>query len=84
MYRVTVQILPKEGVFDPQGQTVKGALEKLGFEGVESVRMGKLIELVLDVKGEQEARVRVISMCEKLLANPVVESYKILGVEEIS
>lgn len=84
MYRVKVQILPKDGVFDPQGQTVKSALERLGFGGIESVRIGKLIEMILNAEDGQEVRDRVVAMCEKLLANPVVESYRVLEVEEIS
>lgn len=83
MHRVKVQILPKDGVLDPQGQTVKGALERLGFEGIESVRIGKLIEMVLNAEDRREVRDRVIAMCEKLLANPVVESYRVLEVEKI-
>ncbi|WP_448536406.1 phosphoribosylformylglycinamidine synthase subunit PurS [Pseudothermotoga sp.] len=83
MYRVRVQILPREGVFDPQGQTVKGALEKLGFEEVKEVRLGKLIEIVLDAEDESQVKERTKAMCEKLLANPIIETYQLLDVEEI-
>ncbi|WP_448524201.1 phosphoribosylformylglycinamidine synthase subunit PurS [Pseudothermotoga sp.] len=83
MYRVRVQILPKEGVFDPQGQTVKGALEKLGFNGVKEVRLGKLIEIVLDAEDESQVKERTKAMCEKLLANPIIETYQLLDVEEV-
>lgn len=83
MYKVKVQILPKEGVFDPQGHTVKGALEKLGFDGVKEVRLGKLVEIFLEAEDEAQVKTQVTAMCEKLLANPVVESYQILDVEEL-
>ncbi|MBC7121681.1 MAG: phosphoribosylformylglycinamidine synthase subunit PurS [Pseudothermotoga sp.] len=83
MYRVKVQILPKEGVFDPQGQTVKGALEKLGFDGVKEVRLGKLIEIFLEAEDKTQVETQVTIMCEKLLANPVIESYHLLEVEEV-
>ncbi len=83
MYRVRVQILPKEGVFDPQGQTVKGALEKLGFEKVREVRLGKLIEIVLDAEDESQVKETTKAMCEKLLANPIIETYQLLDVEEV-
>lgn len=83
MYRVKVQILPKDGVFDPQGHTVKGALEKLGFNGVKEVRLGKLIEILIDVEDESQLMVQTKAMCEKLLANPIIESYQLLDVEEV-
>lgn len=64
----------KNGVLDPQGEAVRHALGALGFEGVEGVRQGKLIELDL-ADGTTEATVK--DMCEKLLANTVIESYSI-------
>ena len=70
--RVTVTLKP--GVLDPQGRAIHNALGGLGFTGVESVRQGKLIELDLaDGTGEAE----VAAMCQKLLANPVIETYRI-------
>ncbi|MEM7488198.1 MAG: phosphoribosylformylglycinamidine synthase subunit PurS [Pseudomonadota bacterium] len=70
--RVTVML--KDGVLDPQGEAVRHALGALGFDGVEGVRQGKLIELDL-AEGATEAD--VTAMCEKLLANTVIESYRI-------
>jgi phosphoribosylformylglycinamidine synthase len=68
-------IRPKEGILDPQGQTVERALPALGFEGVTDVRVGRMVELdVPDVS-------RIGEMCEKLLANPLIEDYEILVVE---
>lgn len=83
MYRVRVQILPKEGVFDPQGYTVRGALEKLGFDGVKEVRLGKLIEITMEAEDENYVRTLVSAMCDRLLANPIVETYQLLDVEEV-
>ncbi len=72
--RATVHIMLKTGVLDPQGKAIGHALEGLGFDGVGEVRQGKVIELEVP-DGTDEARVK--DMCEKLLANPVIEDYKI-------
>ena len=64
----------KEGVLDPQGEAVRHALGALGFEGVNGVRQGKVIELEV-AEGTTEADIR--AMCERLLANTVIESYRI-------
>src|SRR5262249_13775649 len=69
--RVRVLIRPKAGILDPQGQAVERALPALGFEGVANVHIGRLVEL--DVPDES----RVAEMCEKLLANPLIEDYEI-------
>ena len=73
--RVTVTL--KAGVLDPQGQAIEGSLKSLGFDGVESVRQGKVFDLVLDGTDEANARSQLTSMCEKLLANTVIENYSI-------
>ncbi|MBC7327739.1 phosphoribosylformylglycinamidine synthase subunit PurS [bacterium] len=72
--KVKVYIRLKEGVLDVQGQVVLRALRNLGFEEVEEVRIGKLIEMELS-DGDRE---RVKEMCERMLANPVVEDYEIV------
>ncbi len=69
-----VHVMLKNGVLDPQGEAVRHALGALGFEGVDGVRQGKIIELDL-ADGTSEDTVR--EMCEKLLANTVIESYRI-------
>jgi phosphoribosylformylglycinamidine synthase PurS subunit len=69
--RVRVLIRPKAGILDPQGQTVERALPALGFEGVRNVHVGRLVELDVDDAS------RVPEMCEKLLANPLIEDYEI-------
>ena len=71
MTRARVLIRPKEGILDPQGQTVERALPALGFEGVSDVRVGRLVEL------EVTDPSRMDEMCEKLLANPLVEDYEV-------
>ena len=72
MTRARVLIRPKEGILDPQGQAVERALPALGFEGVAEVKVGRLIEL------EVEDPSRVDAMCQKLLANPLIEDYEIV------
>ena len=72
--KAKVHVMLKNGVLDPQGEAVRHALGTLGFEGVEGVRQGKIIELDL-ADGTSEAQ--VAEMCEKLLANTVIESYQI-------
>ena len=73
--RVTVML--KEGVLDPQGEAVKHALNSLKYNKVESVRQGKLIEINLNETSEIKAKKNIQEMCEKLLANTVIESYEI-------
>ena len=70
--RARVLIRPKEGILDAQGQTVERALPALGFEGVTDVRVGRLVEL------ELEDPTRIREMCERLLANPLIEDYEVL------
>ena len=72
--KATVHVMLKTGVLDPQGEAVRHALGALGFDGVEGVRQGKVIELDL-ADGTSEAD--VTAMCEKLLANTVIESYRV-------
>jgi phosphoribosylformylglycinamidine synthase len=73
--RVTVTL--RNGVLDPQGLAIAGALGALGFEGVEGVRQGKLIEIELAETDRAAAEASVRAMCDKLLANPVIETYAI-------
>jgi phosphoribosylformylglycinamidine synthase len=71
-----VLIRPKEGILDPQGQAVEQALPALGFEGVRKVHVGRLIELDVDDASQ------VPEMCERLLANPLIEDYEVVLLEE--
>jgi phosphoribosylformylglycinamidine synthase subunit PurS len=76
MIKATVYVTIKQSVLDPQGVAVQGALHSMGFNEVESVRIGKVMELNLDTTDRAEAEKRLKVMCEKLLANTVVEDYR--------
>lgn len=73
--RARVLIRPKDGILDPQGQAVARALPALGFENATEVRVGRLVEL------EVADGARLEEMCERLLANPLIEDYEIQAVE---
>jgi phosphoribosylformylglycinamidine synthase len=73
--RVTITL--KSGVLDPQGKAIEGALTGLGFSGVEDVRQGKYIELDLAETDREQAEQTVKAMCDRLLANTVIENYRI-------
>ena len=75
--KATIYISLKNGVLDPQGKVIENALGQLGFDSVENVRQGKMIELELADTNANQARVRLQEMCEKLLANTVIENYDI-------
>ncbi|MEP3296620.1 MAG: phosphoribosylformylglycinamidine synthase subunit PurS [Pseudoruegeria sp.] len=75
--KARVHVMLKNGVLDPQGDAVRHALGTLGFDGVNGVRQGKVIELDLAATDEATAKETVTEMCEKLLANTVIESYSI-------
>ena len=69
-------VRPKQGILDPQGQAVEGALQQLGFD-VSEARVGRVIDLELGETDEARARTEVERMCEQLLANPLIESYEV-------
>ena len=75
--KLKVHVTLKNGVLDPQGKAVSNALGGLGFSGVEDVRIGRYIELELDARDPEEARQQGDEMCRKLLANTVIENYRI-------
>ena len=75
--RARVHIYPKPGVLDPQGKAVANALSGLGFEGIGEVRQGKLIELEVEAPDTESARALVEEMCERLLANSVIENFSV-------
>jgi len=76
MVSVRVIVTLKPGVLDPQGKTVRNALESLGFKGLIDLRIGKVMEIKMDGISSEEARRQVEEMCRKLLANPVIEDYR--------
>ncbi len=75
--KARVYVTLKNGVLDPQGAAVQHALGSLGFDGVDAVRQGKVIELDLTETDAAKAEASVIQMCEKLLANTVIEDFKV-------
>jgi phosphoribosylformylglycinamidine synthase subunit PurS len=76
-YDAQVSVMLKPGIADPQGQTIERALPALGYSGVVGVRVGKRIDLSLEAEDRDQARKRVNEMCERLLANPVIESFEV-------
>ena len=75
--KARVHVMLKDGVLDPQGEAVRHALGHLGFSGIEAVRQGKVIELDLTATDKAAAETEVKAMCEKLLANTVIEKYTV-------
>lgn len=82
MLKAKINITLKTTVADPQGLTVKHALESLGYKGLVDVRMGKLVVIKLDAKDKKAAKQQVEQMCKKLLANPIIEDYN-FSIEEV-
>lgn len=75
--KARVFVTLKPSVFDPQGQTIAEALHSMGYQGVGDVRQGKYFELELDVPSADKARTLAAEVADKLLANPVIESYRV-------
>ena len=82
VFLARVYVTLKPTVNDPQGNTIAEGLRSLGFSGVQDVRAGKYIEVRLDAASTEDAGAQVDAMCDKLLANPVIESYR-FEVEEL-
>ncbi|WP_048647905.1 phosphoribosylformylglycinamidine synthase subunit PurS [Nitratireductor soli] len=77
MIKARVTVTLKNGVLDPQGKAIGGALSTLGFSGVDSVRQGKVFDLELSGSDKAKAESELTAMCEKLLANTVIEDYTV-------
>ena len=75
--RFKVYVRLKAGVLDVQGKAIEGGLKSLGFDNVDDVRIGKLVELNITADSEQQAKSQADEICQKLLANPVIEDYEI-------
>lgn len=75
MLKAIVTVMLKKGIFDPQGRAVQNGLESIGFDNVSAVRVGKQIEITLATDDRAAAETSVHDMCDKMLANPVVESF---------
>jgi len=77
--KISVTVTLKRDVLDPQGKTIKKALESMSFKNVNDVRQGKYFEIDIDEKNQKKAEEKTEEMCKKLLANLVIENYKIIG-----
>ena len=75
--KARIKIMLKSGVLDPQGAAIKQALNNIGFESVTGVRQGKVIELEVDGSNKNEVRSEIENMCNKMLANTVIENFEI-------
>lgn len=75
--KITVHVMLKPSVFDPQGGAVKKAIHGLGMENVKSARIGKIIELEVEGKDDAQTRAKLEEICRDLLSNPVIETYQI-------
>lgn len=80
-YAVQVRITPRPGILDPEGETIGRALGALGYDGVSDVRAGRLISLRLEADSAEAAQAAAAEMCDRLIANPIIEDYAI-QVEE--
>jgi len=76
--KIKVIVTPKEGVLDPQGKAIQQTLNGMSFSDVKQVRQGKYFDLEVNIEDEKKAKAKVEEMCKKLLANLVIEDYKIL------
>lgn len=77
MYKAVITVNFKKSILDPQGSAVLKALKSLGYHNVEDVRVGKHIEVMLESDNSENAKAQLEEMCSKLLANPVIEDYKV-------
>ena len=77
--KISVVVTLKKDVLDPQGTTIKKALEGMSFNNINEVRQGKYFEINIDEKNQKKAEDKANEMCKKLLANLVIEDYKIIG-----
>ena len=80
-FRFAVNVLPKDGILDPQGRAVEGSLGHLGIEGVSAVRVGRRVELTVEATTEGEARATVERLAGELFSNPLIESFAIEWVD---
>jgi phosphoribosylformylglycinamidine synthase len=80
-YEATVSVTHLPGILDPQGATIERALPQLGYANVSQVRVGKSIRLVVESESADAAEREVLEMCERLLANPVIEAFSVAVVE---
>jgi phosphoribosylformylglycinamidine synthase len=82
MLNAEIYITLKKTVLDPQGLTIKHALESIGYQGLKEVRIGKMLTIKLNCQSNKKARRQIEEMCKKLLANPIIEDYSFKIKEE--
>jgi len=80
LLQICVEVSLKSGVQDPEGTTIASSLQRLGFDAVDNVKVGKSFEICIDEESEKNARELIDEMCEKLLVNPVLEEYRVVSV----
>jgi phosphoribosylformylglycinamidine synthase PurS subunit len=80
-FRFAVNVLPKDGILDPQGRAVEGSLGHLGVEGVSGIRVGRRVELTVEADSEADARRTVERLASELFSNPLIESFAIEWVD---
>ena len=80
--KALIHVTLKSDVLDPQGKAIQRACGSLGYEGIQGVRQGKLFELRLEVSSEDAARKLLAELCDKLLANPVIEDYEVVSISD--
>ena len=83
-YRFAVNVLPKEGILDPQGRAVEGSLGHLGVGGVSAVRVGRRVELTVEASSEGDARSTVERLARELFSNPLIESFDLEWIEALA
>ncbi len=82
-FSVEVRISPREGVLDPAGETIRRSLGNLGYDGVSSVRAGRMFRLDVEADDAERAASMVHRMCEQLIANPIIEDYQVRVREQV-
>jgi len=82
MYKALIRVTLKESVLDPQGAAVKDSLHAMGFQDIQDVRIGKFLEVLIDADNQVAAEEQVQTICQKLLANPVIENFSFQLKEE--
>ncbi len=80
-YKANIKITLREGILDVQGKTVEHALHSIGFEALNTVRIGKFVTLILEAENEQSAMELVNSACKQIIANPIIEDYLVELIE---
>jgi len=83
-YRFAVNVLPKDGILDPQGRAVEGSLGHLGVEGVSGVRVGRRVELTVAAASEADARATVERLARELFSNPLIESFELEWINALA